>query len=84
MINGLYSAWMEAHAGIFTHRDYSIPGMVFIRHYPDRFEINSPGGFIGGVTPENILHHPPVTRNRYLVETVLLATRLVISLNRMA
>ena len=70
-------ALREALMNAFAHRDYSIPGMVFIRHYPDRFEINSPGGFVGGVTPENILHHPPVTRNRYLVETVLLATRLV-------
>lgn len=67
----------EALLNAFAHRDYSIPGMVFIRHYRDRFEINSPGGFIGGVKPENILHHPPVTRNRYLVETILLATRLV-------
>lgn len=29
------------------------------------------------VALEKIMHHPPVTRNRYLVETVLLATRLV-------
>lgn len=69
-------ALREALLNAFAHRDYSIPGMVFIRHYRDRFEINSPGGFSGGVTPANILHHPPVTRNRYLVETVLLATRL--------
>jgi ATP-dependent DNA helicase RecG len=70
-------ALREALLNAFAHRDYSIPGMVFIRHYRDRFEINSPGGFIGGVKPDNILHHPPVTRNRYLVETILLATRLV-------
>jgi len=70
-------ALREGLLNAFAHRDYSIPGMVFIRHYRDRFEINSPGGFAGGVTPENILHHPPVTRNRYLVETILLATRLV-------
>jgi ATP-dependent DNA helicase RecG len=70
-------ALREALLNAFAHRDYSIPGMVFIRHYRDRFEINSPGGFAGGVSSENILHHPPVTRNRYLVETVLLATRLV-------
>ena len=69
-------ALREALLNAFSHRDYSIPGMVFIRHYRDRFEINNPGGFSGGVTPANILHHPPVTRNRYLVETVLLATRL--------
>lgn len=70
-------ALREALLNAFAHRDYMIPGMVFIRHWRDRFEINSPGGFAGGVTPTNILHHPPVTRNRYLVETILLATRLV-------
>lgn len=70
-------ALRESLLNAFAHRDYSIPGMVFIRHFRDRFEINNPGGFIGGVTPDNILHHPPVTRNRYLVETVMLATRLV-------
>ena len=70
-------AWREAIMNAFAHRDYSIPGMVFIRHWPDRLEINSPGGFIGGVTPRNILHHPSVTRNRYLVETILMAARLL-------
>lgn len=70
-------ALREALLNAFAHRDYTIPGMVFIRHYRDRFKITSPGVFTGGVTAENILHHAPVTRNRYLVETVLLATRLV-------
>lgn len=70
-------ALREALLNAFAHRDYSIHGMVFIRHFRDRFEINSPGGFTGGVSPLNILHHPPVTRNRYLVETILLAARLV-------
>lgn len=70
-------ALREALLNAFAHRDYNIPGMVFIRHWRDGIEINSPGGFVGGVTPQNILHHAPVTRNRYLVETILLATRLV-------
>ncbi len=70
-------ALREALLNAFAHRDYSVPGMVFLRHFHDRFEINSPGGFVGGVTPANILHHPPVTRNRYLVDQILLSTRLV-------
>lgn len=70
-------ALREALLNAFAHRDYTIPGMVFIRHWRDRIEINSPGGFVGSVTPQNILHHAPVTRNRYLVETILQATRLV-------
>jgi ATP-dependent DNA helicase RecG len=70
-------ALREALLNAFAHRDYREPGMVFIRHWRNRMEINSPGRFVLGITPENILHHPPTTRNRYLVETVLLATRLV-------
>jgi ATP-dependent DNA helicase RecG len=70
-------ALREAILNAFAHRDYTMPSMVFIRHYRDRLEINSPGGFVGGVTPANILHHEPVTRNRYLVETILVAARLV-------
>ena len=70
-------ALREALLNAFAHRDYAIPGMVFLRHWKNGIEINSPGGFVGGVTPENILHHVPVTRNRYLVETILQATRLV-------
>jgi ATP-dependent DNA helicase RecG len=30
--------------------------------------ISSPGGFIGGITPDNILHHEPKARNRLLAE----------------
>jgi ATP-dependent DNA helicase RecG len=70
-------AQREALLNAFAHRDFALPGLIFIRHWRDRIEINSPGGFVGGVTPQNILHHPPATRNRYLVETILLATRLV-------
>lgn len=70
-------ALREALLNAFAHRDYAIPSMVLIRHWRAGIEINSPGGFVGGITPQNILHHAPVTRNRYLVETILLATRLV-------
>lgn len=70
-------ALREALLNAFAHRDYTAPGMVFIRHWRDRIEINSPGSFVGGVTPRNILYHSPATRNRYLVETILLATRLI-------
>jgi len=70
-------ALREVLLNAFAHRDYSIPGMVFIRHWKDGIEVNSPGSFVGGVSPNNILHHAPVTRNRYLVETILQATRLV-------
>jgi len=44
------------------HRDYAVPGAVSLKLYPDRLEISNPGGFVGGVTPENILHHPSAPR----------------------
>jgi len=34
----------------------------------DQLVITSPGGFIAGITPENILRHEPVSRNRTLAE----------------
>ncbi|MBW2661658.1 MAG: hypothetical protein JRD93_06660 [Deltaproteobacteria bacterium] len=39
-------------------------------HFPDRIEINSPGGFICGISSQNILHHSPVSRNPQLVDAL--------------
>jgi ATP-dependent DNA helicase RecG len=39
-------------------------------------EVSSPGGFLGGITPDNIISHEPVTRNRLLAE-ILQKLRLV-------
>ena len=66
----------EALLNALVHRDYERPGAVYLRHFPDRLEVSSPGGFFGGVTVENIIGHEPVTRNRLLAE-VLQRIRLV-------
>ena len=50
-----------------AHRDYLVNAPIIIRQYGDRIEITSPGAFIGGITPDNILHHNPVHRNPTLV-----------------
>ena len=57
----------EAILNALTHRDYRKAGSVFIRHWPTRIEIVSPGGFPEGVTLENLLwkQNP---RNRRLAE----------------
>ncbi len=52
-----------------THRDYSDPGEVLMRHTPRELVITSPGGFLAGITPKNILRHEPVARNRALAES---------------
>jgi ATP-dependent DNA helicase RecG len=58
----------EAVLNAVTHRDYLDPGEVLVRHMADQLVITSPGGFIAGITPGNILRHEPVSRNRTLAE----------------
>ena len=49
----------EGIMNAFVHRDYRVPGAVMVKHYSDELIISSPGELIGGITPENILHHAP-------------------------
>ncbi len=63
-------AMREAFLNALCHCDYRIPGPRLIRQYDDRIEIASPGGLVGGLTPDNILHHAPVSRNRVLVDAL--------------
>lgn len=57
----------EAILNAVSHRDYRHAGSVFIKQYPTKIELVSPGGFPPGITPENILwkQHP---RNRRIAE----------------
>jgi ATP-dependent DNA helicase RecG len=61
------SAAREAILNAVSHRDYRMGGSVFIRQYPRRLEIVSPGGFPPGITPENILWEQ-APRNRRIAE----------------
>jgi ATP-dependent DNA helicase RecG len=45
----------EAILNAVCHRDYRLGGSVFVRQYPRRLEVISPGGFPEGVNPANIL-----------------------------
>lgn len=58
----------EALLNAVVHRDYTLPDSIYVRVFSDRIEISNPGSFIGGVTPNNILTHPPVRRNPLLAE----------------
>lgn len=69
-------ALREALLNAFAHRDYRIGGPVLVKQYPGALDVHSPGGFIGGVSPSNVLHHQPVARNPHLVEA-LIRLRLV-------
>ena len=58
----------EALLNAIVHRDYTLLDSIYVRMFPERIEISSPGSFIGGVTPHNVLTHPPVRRNPLLAE----------------
>ena len=45
----------EALLNAVSHRDYRSGSSIFVRQYPQRLEIVSPGGFPPGVTVENLL-----------------------------
>jgi ATP-dependent DNA helicase RecG len=59
----------EALLNAVSHRDYRLPGSVFIRQFPTRLEIISPGGFPEGITPENCLYKQ-APRNRTIAEAL--------------
>ncbi len=59
----------EAMLNAVNHRDYRNAGSVFIRQYPRRVEIVSPGGFPAGITPENVLWQQN-PRNRRVAEVL--------------
>ncbi len=59
----------EAILNAVAHRDYSHAGSVFIRQYPRRIEIVSPGGFPQGVTAENNIDRQ-VPRNRRVADAL--------------
>jgi ATP-dependent DNA helicase RecG len=66
----------EAILNAVTHRDYTVSEEVFIKHQLHELTVSSPGSFIGGITPYNILRHDPVARNKTLADA-LLKMRLV-------
>ena len=79
-------ALREALMNAFCHRDLRLSGPVMIKLYSNRIEISSNGGFIGGISPDNILHHQPVARNPLLVEALTrlrLVNRTNLGISRM-
>lgn len=57
----------EAVLNAISHRDYQLGGSIFVRQYPRRLEIDSPGGLPVGITVENILDRQK-PRNRRIAE----------------
>jgi len=75
----------EAVLNAVTHRDYFLRQGVQVALYRDRLEVDSPGGFVGGITPENVLRHPPIHRNELLaraLQSIGLVNRVGIGVDR--
>ncbi len=52
-----------------SHRDYTNTASIFVRQFPRRIEIVSPGGFLPGVTIENLLWQQK-PRNRRIADVL--------------
>ena len=63
-------AFREAIANAITHRDYSLRGAVHIRLTEDALVISNPGGFVEGVTLNNLLTTEPRPRNPALADSL--------------
>ncbi len=76
----------EAIVNGIVHRDWLSANPTVVEHVGDRMTVTSPGGFIGGVAPSNIITHPAAARYRSLAEAVAglqLAEREGIGVDRM-
>jgi len=57
----------EALLNAISHRDYRLQGSIFIRQYPRKLVVESPGGLPAGITPDNIIWRQ-APRNRRICE----------------
>ncbi|TQL02872.1 ATP-binding protein [Cellulomonas sp. SLBN-39] len=80
------AAVREAIVNGVVHRELASAGPTVVEHVGRSLVVNSPGGFVGGVTPENIITHPSQQRNRALAQLFAdlhLAEREGIGVDRM-
>ncbi len=63
-------AFREGFINALVHRDYARLGAVHVRLDDDGLVISNPGGFVEGVTIQNLLVVPPRSRNPLLADIV--------------
>ena len=63
-------SFREAFVNALVHRDYTRLGAVYVRWEQDAIVISNAGGFVEGVTLENILVTEPRPRNPTLADAV--------------
>lgn len=60
-----HDAWYELIVNACVHRSYHAKNQpIFVKLFDDRLVVESPGGFMPSVTPENLFHKP---RNPFLM-----------------
>lgn len=64
-------AFREAVSNAVLHRDYGRNNAVYVQWYPDQIGISNPGGFVSGITLDNLLVHEPKPRNPLLANAFL-------------
>lgn len=63
-------AFREGFVNALVHRDYFRVGAVQVQLQKNSLSITSPGGFLEGISPDNILTTSPMPRNVLLAEAV--------------
>lgn len=61
-------AFREAVVNAMSHRDYARLGQIYVRLKDDELTVSSPGGFVRGVTLDNLLRVDPTPRNPRLAD----------------
>jgi len=60
----------EALVNALIHRDYSRMGAIYVRMEPEAVSVSNPGGFVEGVTLQNLLTVEPKPRNPALADAI--------------
>ncbi len=58
----------EAVVNGVAHREWAVAEPTVIEHVGRTLRVTSPGGFVAGVTEQNLMTHPSRSRNRALTE----------------
>lgn len=76
----------EAIVNGIAHREWTDGSPTTVEHIGKTLRVTSPGGFYGGVRSDNIINHPPVSRNKELsnvLATLRIAERQGVGVDRM-
>ena len=64
------TAVREAVVNAFMHRDYRTPEVIRLEHDASRLRVTSPGGFVPGVTVDNVLTVSSRSRNLSVAQAI--------------